>query len=434
MRAIQLETLEEKTLLSSLAFFLFDRSKRSLSNALRCRGGKTPYQHLLALAFSPIGPRRSSRYFTPEQGGYTVMRPRETCGLAVALLLLAGVRVAARPADSWIGEKVVTKSPDIHPRIGTQVVDGVKEFHIYRVERVQGEWLWGVSGKVQGWILARDAVRYDQAPEVFTEQIRSQPTAATYTQRGNLWFEKTQYELATADFTEAIRLDPKNASAYIRRGDARLARLNVSAKSLYEQSHHGLEFVADPNHPKLITFTKRARSEADQVLDDCQKALAIEPTNARAFLNSGKAWLLREEPDRALGSLDEAIRLDPRSSAAYLTRSNAWYAKSDEGKALADLDTAVHLDPTNIEALETRVHADDSTGQHDRLIADATRLLELAPRNDEVYLLRGNAWSAKKEYAKARADYEAALRVNPGNDVAHTNLNGLRETTSTKDP
>ena len=52
------------------------------------------------------------------------------------------------------------------------------------------------------------------------------------------------------------------------------------------------------------------------ILDDYQKALAIEPGNARVFLNSGVAWLFKGEPDRALGCLDEAIRLDPKSGSS----------------------------------------------------------------------------------------------------------------------
>ena len=40
----------------------------------------------------------------------------------------------------------------------------------------------------------------------------------TYQDRGLAWNEKTEYDKALADYTEAIRLDPKSAAAYNDRG------------------------------------------------------------------------------------------------------------------------------------------------------------------------------------------------------------------------
>lgn len=360
-----------------------------------------------------------------------MMRPFETRRLPVMIVLLASAASGTGPADSWIGRKVIVKSSHVHPRIGAHVVDGGKDFHIYRVGMVQREWLWVVSGEVRGWIQAQEAIPYAKALDVITEQIRSHPTAASHTLRGNVWLEKTQYEIAIGDFTEAIRLDPKNAEAYARRGDARLARLNAFVRTL-EGRFQGRIVLPSDDHPDLVSAKKHARSEADLILDDYQKALAIEPGNARAFVSSGEAWLFKEESDRALGCLDEAIRLDPKSSRAYLVRSGAWYAKDERNKALADLDTALTLDPRNVEALQVRVRADDFTGQYDRLIAHATTLLEFVPGDAGIYILRGNAWEEKKEYAKARADFEAALRVNPGNEIARHNLDALLQRVSTK--
>src|SRR6516225_1517676 len=122
------------------------------------------------------------------------MRHFEARWLAAAILLLASAGDAAGQADSWTAKQVVTKSRDVHPRIGTQVVDAGEYFRVYRVELVQGEVLWVVSAEVRGWIWAHEAIPYDQALEVCTEQLRCRPTAAAYNLRGNLWFERTQYE------------------------------------------------------------------------------------------------------------------------------------------------------------------------------------------------------------------------------------------------
>lgn len=361
------------------------------------------------------------------------MRLVETRWRAVVVLFLAIAASGAGPADSWIGQNVIVNSPDVHPRIGTQDVDGGKDFRIYRVELVQGEWLWLASGEVRGWIQAQAAIPYARALDVLTEQIRSNPSAAAYTVRGYVWLEKTQYEIAIADFTEALRLDSKNAKAYEGRANARLARLRAATAVLEDRFRARLIFL-DDNHPDVVSLKKYAQSEGGQILDDYQRALAIEPSNPAAFVRSGTAWLFKEELGRALGCLDEAIRLDPKSSTAYLVRSRVWYEKDNQNKALADLDTALKLDPRNIEALQSRVNADEYTGQNDRLIADATKLLELTPEDADVYVVRGNAWEEKKEFAKARADFEAALRVNSSDEKARNKLDALVQRVSTKQP
>lgn len=358
------------------------------------------------------------------------MHEFKTRWLAAAILLVLLVRGALGQGSAWMGKQVIIRSPEVRPRIGAQAVDVGKEFRVYRVDLVQGEWLWVVSGDVRGWILAAEAMPYDQALEICTEENRTHPTAAGYTLRGNLWFDKTQYEIAIADFTEAIRLDPKYAEAYARRADVRLCRMLASIEFLEKQAESLI--TAGESNPHEVSIEKVVRQGVDPILEDYQKALRLNPRDPRAFLKSGIAWQLKREPDRALGCLNEAIRLDPKSSAAYIWRGRAWLHKEREEKALADFETALRLDPQNVEALEGRVAVDDSRGETDRLIADASALLKLKPDSVHAYILRGNAWSEKKQYAQARADYKKALEVDPGNEVARVNLSGLEENMASK--
>jgi tetratricopeptide (TPR) repeat protein len=44
--------------------------------------------------------------------------------------------------------------------------------------------------------------------------------SSAYFGRGVAWGGKSDYDRAIADYTEAIRLDPKNANAYNNRGNA----------------------------------------------------------------------------------------------------------------------------------------------------------------------------------------------------------------------
>ena len=59
----------------------------------------------------------------------------------------------------------------------------------------------------------------DRAIADYSEAIRVDPKHPTsYNYRGNSYFEKGNYDSAIADYTEAIRLNPKYATAHHNRG------------------------------------------------------------------------------------------------------------------------------------------------------------------------------------------------------------------------
>ena len=158
---------------------------------------------------------------------------------AVPALLLAALvvpfSVFGQDNSGWIGQRVITHFGAVL-QIGNQVVDDEKRstnlpvsgkdrrvFRVYRVEHVNGHWLWLKAEKegIEGWVKAEFVIPYDQAIDYFTNQIRSNPTGGVwYLRRGTLWCEKSEYDIAIADFNEAIRLDPSNEVAFYNRGIA----------------------------------------------------------------------------------------------------------------------------------------------------------------------------------------------------------------------
>ena len=62
---------------------------------------------------------------------------------------------------------------------------------------------------------------YNEAIAYYTEAIRLDPKDAwTYSKRGNAYRETGDYSREIADYTEAIRLDPQFAAVYYNRADA----------------------------------------------------------------------------------------------------------------------------------------------------------------------------------------------------------------------
>ena len=130
--------------------------------------------------------------------------------------------------------------------------------------------------------------------------------------RGNAHGDKGDIDRAIADYSEAIRLDPKFAMAFQNRGNA----------------------YSD-------------KGDNDRAIADYSEAIRLDPTSARAFVGRGIAFGDKGDNDRAMADYNEAIRLNPKSALAYFARGRSYLFAGSVEKALADFNQASAQAPEN---------------------------------------------------------------------------------------
>ena len=306
--------------------------------------------------------------------------------------------VSKHLGQASIGERVVTRHGTIL-KVGNAVVDDENRghdlavagkdrrvFRVYQVQQVKGSWVWLVSENdgVQGWTKVENLIKFDQAIDDLTARLKAKPSPARYNDRGNIWRYKKMYDLAIADYNDAIRLDPRNAVAFHNRGIA------------WQDKH-----------------------ELDKALIDYTEAIRLEPKHSSPYVNRGIIWNAKNEPDKALADYNEAIELDPHSFLAYHDRGNVWFAKKDLDKALADYNEAIRLNPTSNRTYYRRGNAWFAKKELDKALADYTEAIRLNPKDHWSYLNRGFVWVAMSELDKALADYNEAIRLDPTFSLAY---------------
>ena len=135
-------------------------------------------------------------------------------------------------------------------------------------------------------------------------------TAIDYFNRGNLRYNKKDYDGAIVDFTEAIHLDSKFAEAYVNRGLAR-------------------EYTQD----------------GEGAITDYSEAIRLDPENvASAYNNRGLVREERGDLEGAITDYSEAIRLDPEDVNCYRLRGHARENMGDLEGAVADYQAYLDLD------------------------------------------------------------------------------------------
>ena len=117
---------------------------------------------------------------------------------------------------------------------------------------------------------------------------------------------RRQFDLAIADFTRAIELDPRDARIYAIRG------LAYENKGAY-----------------------------DLAIADYTRAIDIDPKYAAGYSGRASVYASKQQYDRAIADFTRAVELDPNDAYAYDGRGEAYHAKGAYDLAVADFSRAI---------------------------------------------------------------------------------------------
>jgi hypothetical protein len=146
-------------------------------------------------------------------------------------------------------------------------------------------------------------------------QLEGRYLVAAIELRGHAYHDKGDFTRAISDYTEAIRLDPKNESPLISRA-----------------------------------ITYHFKKDYDRSILDYTEALRLKP-EAKTFRGRGLEYYLKGDYDRAILDLTEALRLNPNDSVSRSFRDRASRDKlmMDFPKALGRLGRQRLAPPPNPE-------------------------------------------------------------------------------------
>ena len=89
----------------------------------------------------------------------------------------------------------------------------------------------------------------------------------------------------------------------------------------------------------------------DEALPELHRVVMIEPTNAEAYLLSGRINLRRSDQEAAIAALKTAIFWDPKLIDAHILLGKIFFERGDRGEARKYAMSAITIDPNNQEAI-----------------------------------------------------------------------------------
>ena len=180
--------------------------------------------------------------------------------------------------------------------------------------------------------------------------------AIAFNNRGLAFYSKDAYDSAIADFTEAIRLNPRFAAALRSRANAYSDR---DGKGDHDRAIAGYNesIRLDSNNP--VAFNNRCDEfliigQVEAALRDCNESLRLRPNHANTLMHRGNAYLAAEKLDQALADYEAALRLNPKDEWSLYGRGLIKVKRGNSADGNTDIAAANAIEARIGEAFASR--------------------------------------------------------------------------------
>ncbi len=174
----------------------------------------------------------------------------------------------------------------------------------------------------------------------------------------------------------------------------------------------------DPAYEEYLKGHEAEKAQVfDQALDHYNRSLALDSTNAEAYLGRGRLHWFSFAHARAVADLTRALELDPDLTWAYYFRgtSRMYLEAFDDG--IADLTRAITSeelpDDFLVRALHLRGIGYMNLERYHEAITDISACIKRAPEMALYFSERAGLYEAIGQPDNAIADYETFLALNP---------------------
>lgn len=174
-------------------------------------------------------------------------------------------------------------------------------------------------------------------------QATRDPNATAAYEQGLKFMEEKKWDDAIAAFAKATEIDQTFAEAYVGRADA-LRELEdfTSALQVYRQAENLNQKLPGLYLGRGIAY--REVGDINMAMSDFDNAMELDRSNPEIMANLGDLLVnYVQNPTRALQVLNKAIELDPNNAKAYRNRALAHTQMRHFDEAEADLAKSVEL-------------------------------------------------------------------------------------------
>lgn len=168
------------------------------------------------------------------------------------------------------------------------------------------------------------------------------------------------------------------------------------------------------------------QSKWDEAIKKLKLAVELNPDDALAFVDLGRAYYEKGETNAALKALNHSISLDNEFGKAFALRARIYRASGKYDEAILNHLEAIRLCPKTVLIKEGLAWTYLKKGDRAKAFAYYQKIIDEDGTNGDGYIARGEAYDEIGDFANALKDYAAGSRINPRNMNALDNLAWLQ--------
>ena len=177
------------------------------------------------------------------------------------------------------------------------------------------------------------------------------------------------------------------------------------------------EYVArrplDPIGWANLAAALRDSNRPEGALEAAERALELDDSRAEVWALRGVLTAPRDA-GAAIGFLEKAVALRPELAPAWLDLARIHQGRREWERALACFDRVVALEPANPDAWVGRAEVRLARGEPEQAAVDLAEALVVDPRHPAAHFRSGGLALRDGNARAARTHFEAAVRARPG--------------------
>lgn len=150
-------------------------------------------------------------------------------------------------------------------------------------------------------------------------------------------------------------------------------------------------------------------------------ALKVTENNWFIYVSRGLAYNDLGNVKQGLDDCGRAIEIEPGFPNAYNCRGIAYKVLGNNKQAIEDYNRAIEMKPSFADAYNNRGNAYNGLGNYKQAIEDYDKAIEIKPGFVQAYINRGSAYHNFGNYRQALEDYNKAIGIRPDFSVAYIN-------------
>lgn len=238
-----------------------------------------------------------------------------------------------------------------------------------------------------------------------------------YATRGNLHLKLNHYAKAFDDFSQALKLNPKNLPCYYYRSQASMSQGH------YRRTIADLDTIVKHGIKDPAVFVGRGIAKAklelhEDAIEDFKRAINIGTTPQATFiavLHVGQSTSALGKHREAIAILDRLITVTENFVAAYIARGKIHARLKNSTQALADFNKAIEIAPQVADGYLARAQLEAHLNMTPGAIADFRKVISIDPSNIDAYNGLATHLFAIGSAHKALDVYNGAIKRFPHN-------------------